>query len=477
MISLKPRSILQLTLTGFLLVTGILIVALITTARQLNGLSERSQQIISETASAMQSSRTLIEQASAMERNALQYDIIRDPEILKVYTDRRVTFGNAAQQLSSLTLGDDMVALINRLVTNEALAYRSLVRKQAQEVGGDDTLYPRLLEITYDISDLVNRWSGQQQVAIRQEATETQNLLMAQGILLVSIALVLAGTFTALITRPLLQIGKSINLLGRGNYEHEIRVSGPRDLIDLGNLLDWLRNRLRKLEQHRLSFFRHVSHELKTPLAAMQESSALLQDGVVGELNAEQLSILRIQSSNCRRLQSLIDDLLSYNTGSFSVLNAMPVPVRLDRLTEKVVAGHELMLHSCDIRVDSRLEKITVKGDEEQFRVIIDNLLTNAIKYSPRSGTVSIRLGSDHGETVFDIMDQGPGISTDEKDKIFELFYQGAPSDKHYLKGSGLGLTIAREYATSNGAELTLCESKQGAHFRLTIPTTGKEPT
>lgn len=476
MISLKPRSIFQLTITGFLLVTGILIVALVITAQQLNGLSERSQQVISETATAMQSSRTLIEQASAMERNALQFDIIRDPEILAVYTDRRQTFGNAAQKLSSLMLGNDMVTLINRLVTNEALAYRSLIQRKNQVNSDDDpALFPRLLETTYQISDLVNRWSSQQQVDIRQEANDTQNLLMVQAVLLVSFALALAGMFTALITRPLVQIEKSINLLGRGNYEAEINISGPRDLINLGNLLDWLRNRLGKLERHRLSFFRHVSHELKTPLAAIQESTALLQDHIVGPLNEEQQAIINIQISNCRRLQSLIDDLLQYNTGSFSVLNAMPVPVRLDRLTEKVLAGHTLMMESCDIAVDSTLEKITVKGDEEQFRVIIDNLLTNAIKYSPRGGTISIRLQRDDDDIVFDIRDQGPGINGKDRDKVFELFYQGPPSDKPFLKGSGLGLTIAREYAASNGGELVLCDSRDGAHFRLVFSPSNKD--
>jgi two-component system sensor histidine kinase GlrK len=373
-------------------------------------------------------------------------------------------------------LGNEMVELINRLVTNEALAYRSLIRRNEQDPSGNNgTLYPRLLEITYLVSDQVNRWSSQQQVDIRQEANETQSLLMIQAIVLVSFALLLAGTFTALITRPLLQIENSINLLGRGNYEKEIKVSGPRDLIDLGNLLDWLRNRLRKLEHHRLSFFRHVSHELKTPLAAMQESTALLNDGVVGHLNEEQQAIIRIQNSNCRRLQSLIDDLLRYNTGSFSVLNAMPIPVRLDRVTEKVLESHELMLHSCNIHIDNQVEKLSVKGNEEQFRVIIDNLLTNAIKYSPRGGTITLKYFRDADNTFFDVIDEGPGIKANEREKIFELFYQGAPSDKNYHKGTGLGLAIAREYAASNGGELSLCDSTIGAHFRLTIPARSKE--
>src|SRR5690554_5084246 len=101
MINIKPRSILQLTIIGFLTVTGILILALVTTARQLDGLSDQSQRIVSESTTAMNYVRTVIEQTSAMERNARQYEIIRDDEILKVYGDRRQRLIEATEGLSS----------------------------------------------------------------------------------------------------------------------------------------------------------------------------------------------------------------------------------------------------------------------------------------------------------------------------------------------------------------------------------------
>lgn len=470
MMSFKPKSIFQLTITGFLLVTAILIIALIVTAKQLNGLSDQSRQIISQSVTAMQSSRTLIEQASAMERNALQYDVLNDKEILAVYADRRKTFERAAQSLSSLQLGEDMVSLINSLISSEALAYRSLSRPRQTPGKRDGTLYPRLIEVTYQISDLVNQWTRQQLDDISRETEQTKTLLRNQAILLVSIALALAGVFTALITRPLSQIKQGISRLGRGAYENRISISGPRDLIELGNLLDWLRTRLHKLEQQRSLFFRHVSHELKTPLAAIQESTALLNDGVVGTLNEEQAKIATIQNQNCKRLQVLIDDLLRYNSSSFSVLDPMPVPVRLDTLVENVVGCHELILSSCEIAVDCRLCRLDVNGNEEQYRVIIDNLVTNAIKYSPRGGTLQIRLAADGNYAVLDVMDEGPGIAAEERDKVFDPFYQGTPSDKEYLKGSGLGLAIAREYAHANGGDIHLGGEARGAHFRFTVP-------
>src|SRR5690606_28413123 len=132
------------------------------------------------------------------------------------------------------------------------------------------------------------------------------------------------------------------------------------DLSSLGSRLDWLRSRLGKLERQRSSFFRHVSHEFKTPLAAMQESSALLKDEVVGPLNAEQKEILRIQGSNCQRLQALIDDLLRYHMESFSVLNAMPREVRRGKVVEQVVAAHELTIKSERLSLRRHLERRSV---------------------------------------------------------------------------------------------------------------------
>jgi two-component system sensor histidine kinase GlrK len=280
----------------------------------------------------------------------------------------------------------------------------------------------------------------------------------------------LAGVFTALITRPLLQVNRAINQLGSGSYATPVAIRGPKDLVRLGASLDWLRDRLHKLEQQRTLFLRHVSHELKTPLAAIHESSALLGDGAVGALSAEQLAIIRIQGSNCQRLQRLIEDLLRYNAESFSVLNVMPQPVRVDRVVDGVVATHELALGSRQLVIAREVEKVTVQGDAEQLRVVIDNLMTNAIRFSPQGGTITLRLREEHDCVVFEILDQGPGILPEETGKVFEAFYQGAAPNKDFYKGTGLGLAIAEEYARANGGTIEALASDDGGHFRLLLP-------
>lgn len=466
----KPRSILQLTITGFLLVSGILIITLVITVQQLDGLGLQSQRMISESAEAMNASRILLEQAAAMERNARQYTIVGDRSILEVYSDRRRTLTDVAQRLLMLDPDSELSTLVNELVLHESRAFESLNTEQHEDQQPNLTYYPQIIEGANRISILVNDWINDQSEAIRLETEETKRLLTIQSGLLVSIALFLAGVFTVLITSPLLQIEKAINQLGSGVYKTQIAIKGPKDLIKLGDRLDWLRSRLEKLEQQRTSFLRHVSHELKTPLASMQESSSLLQDGVVGKLSQEQLDIIQIQNKNCRRLQSLIDNLLRYNSASFATLNPIPEPLRLDKVLDAVIEAHELTIKTRELHIKSSLEKISIKGNAEQLRVVFDNLITNAINYSPVGGVIEIKLKSLGKEAQLEVIDQGPGVPEEESQKIFEAFFQGKNTINNHAKSTGLGLAIATEYIQANGGRIELVSGSHGAHFKAVIP-------
>lgn len=468
-LSVKPRSILQLTITGFLAVAGLLIAALIVTANQLDDLSDQSQRVVNQSVTAMRASRILIEQTSGLERNIRQYSITRDENILDVYAERRTTFIGAARQLENLNFDDEIPGFLDSLLSNEARAWHAIT---GLRVTNDVVnLYPGMLDAAYAISRGVDSWTNTQLASIRRETAQTRDLLTVQAIILVSAALIAAAIFTALITRPLMQVNRAIHQLGSGAYATPVAISGPKDLVSLGERLDWLRSRLDKLERQRSSFLRHVSHELKTPLAAIQESSALLGDGIVGELTSEQREIVRIQSSNCQRLQALINDLLRYNSDSFSVLNLMPQPLRLDTLVEGVLAAQKLALKARRLAITQTLEKITVQGDPEQLRVVLDNLLSNAIRFSPEGGSIDLRLYHNHNEVLFEIIDNGPGVSADEAEKIFDAFYQGKAPDNAVYKGSGLGLAIAEEYAKANNGTIEAVSSSAGGHFRLRFAT------
>jgi two-component system sensor histidine kinase GlrK len=114
-----------------------------------------------------------------------------------------------------------------------------------------------------------------------------------------------------------------------------------------------------------------------------------------------------------------------------------------------------------------------VTGDAERLRTIVDNLLSNPIKYSPRSGTISATVRARDGVAVLEIADQGPGVPAADRERVFDSFFQGTPPAEGRVKGSGLGLAIAREYALAHGGRIEVVDRPDGARgacFRLVLP-------
>lgn len=470
MVLFRARSIRQLTITGFTAITALLIIALLVTGRQLDNLSERSQAAISVAATAMSTSRQLIEETAAMERTARQYASQRDVELYEQYASRRDQFRAVTTQLRALNLGSPAADLLEPLIDLERAGFDRLDGAGPADV---DIAYATLSRTAYSVSDAIELWIVDQQQQLRERSAMAKQTLSLQAVLFISASFTLALMFIVLITRPLERINKAINRLGSGAYDRPIVIRGPRDLQALGLRLDWLRGRLSELEQQRASFLRHISHELKTPLASIQEGGALLNEGVVGPLTPEQHEISRIIVSNCHRLQSLIEDLLRHNSQNFEVLNAMPETVRYDQVIERVIEAHHWPISSSGLKIEKSLAELAVLTDPERLRVIIDNLFINALKFSPEDGVINLRLFENQGNAIFEIIDQGPGVPPEEWRKIFIPFYQGSIPPRRIVNGTGLGLTIARDYVLASGGTIELCQKpahQTGACFRVTLP-------
>lgn len=469
MFSFRTRSILQLTVLGFLMVTALLISALFLSARQLELLTNLGQATVNESSAAMRASRQLIEHTSSLERSARQFLILRDPNLLDVYDARRTDLYQAVERLRQLGVDEELLERLSHLQETEEAAYLELNSATSQS----SFEYPQLLEVAYEVSSMTSTWVDGRASLLSARTDASSRDLNIRTFLLVCIAMLLVMLFVTLITRPLRQLDRAIADLGSGRYEEPIEIGGPRDLQEVGARLDWLRDRLRRLEQQRHDFLRHVSHELKTPLAAMHESAALLGDGIAGPVNEEQRTLIRILSNNVQRLLSLIEGLLRHNDDSFSVVDARPVTIRLNKLIRDVVQSQHLAMTNADIQVRYSLTRLAILGDPERVRVILDNLLSNAVKFSPDQSTIHISLKRQGNVAVIDVRDEGPGIPPDERDKIFSAFFRGSHQAREHHHSTGLGLAIASDYATEAGGSLTLVDSAIGAHFRLTLPRRG----
>jgi two-component system sensor histidine kinase GlrK len=307
---------------------------------------------------------------------------------------------------------------------------------------------------------------------LQEIATQGRQKWLYLALATAAIALALAILFAVLIARPIRQLDQAIRRMGTADFGHRIEVNGPQDLRYLGQRLEWLRSRLHDLEEQQNRFLRHVSHELKTPLTAVREGAELLRDNVGGKLSPEQREIVAIVRQNSLSLQKLIEDLLNYHQ-TRALEPQAAVSVSMFEVVRRVLSEHKLAALARMVTFEQQLEPALVVGDAVKLRTIVDNLVSNAIKYSPRSASIVVALGTERGFAVLDVIDGGPGIDRQERERIFDSFYQGAPPDDGRVKGSGLGLAIAREYALAHGGRIEVrdrADHEPGAHFRLWLP-------
>ncbi len=307
---------------------------------------------------------------------------------------------------------------------------------------------------------------------LRAAALDARSTLIWQLLAAIPVTLGIALWFRAIIASQLQQFDRAIRSIGRAEYSDGITVSGPQDLAHLGRRLDWLRRRLAELEEQKNRFLRHVSHDLKTPLTSIREGAQLLGEGVPGPLTEQQKTIIGIIDQNSRRLQQLIEELIDYQQAGFAASSIDPHPVALDVVCTQVLRTNRLVAAARAIRFERRMTPLLVEGDADKLRVVVDNLVTNAIKFSPRDGVIQIGLARQDGSAVLDVVDQGPGVAAAERERIFEPFFRGTRSRRGTVKGSGLGLAIAKEYVLAHRGKIEVVGEGGGGHFRVSLPLT-----
>ncbi|HEX6828458.1 MAG TPA: HAMP domain-containing sensor histidine kinase, partial [Burkholderiales bacterium] len=307
--------------------------------------------------------------------------------------------------------------------------------------------------------------------ALQNLAERARNIVIWQMLALLPAAIFLVVGFALVLARPIRQIDAGIRKLGTGDFSEPIAVNGPQDLEYLGRQLEWLRKRLVELEEQKSRFLRHVSHELKTPLTALREGSELLADESAGPLTSEQREVVRILRDNSIELRKLIENLLNYSAVQFQRDALQARLVRIRDVIERVSADQKLSMLAKELRLKLNCPDLTLQADEDKLRVMLDNLVSNAIKYSPRGGTILVSAREHGGEMVLEVVDQGPGVAGEDRRRIFEPFYTGRKAAATSVSGSGLGLSIAREHVLSHGGQIELVDDpRAGAHFRVTLP-------
>jgi len=474
-----PRSFLSLLLLAFALVAAPLIVAFYNAAVYVEELANQSQTAVSQAAQASRGSRLLVEQTTALERVVRQYLILDDAELLKDYSRLRANFKLNTSELSLQPLDELQLRELNKTIDWEQKLYEQLLTTATTEEAKTALIegYVELSSRARDVLNTSNALIDSEVESMRLTGRRAQRTLWLQVAAMIPLGILLAIWVTLLIARPVRQLDQAIRSLGAGEFSDAIRVGGPADLKYLGGRLEWLRQRLIDVEQQKLIFLRHISHELKTPLTALREGSELLIEGTAGPLSAAQREVVAILQQKSVQLQQLIEDLLNYQRAQDGVGRLKLSAVQFERIVERALADHQLATKARRLRTDLRLEPVLLRADEDKLLAVVTNLVSNAIKYSPDGGMISLALRREEDRVVFEVGDAGPGIPPEDRERIFDWFYQGQPLHHGRVRGSGLGLAIAKEFVLAHGGRIEVVEHPSGgAHFRVTLPLVAKQP-
>jgi two-component system sensor histidine kinase GlrK len=450
-----------------------LFVALVFAVIITDRMADQSQHAVYKSARATQNSRILLEQVTIMERAARQYHVLGDKTLFNTYREAHEQFEKTVAELNNLFVDQPLKQQLVDISLSELAILDSLQRypynsKQIKTaVGQFESLASRSREVLSGSQTVIDR-----EVQVMYGlASNAQRLFFWFGIALIPVMIVIVVGITYVISRPVGQIEAAIMSLGDGSFAAPIQVVGPKNLEILGERLDWLRQRLAEVEQEKVKFLRHVSHELKTPLTALREGTDLLADGVVGQLTADQKEVVTILGSNTAQLQGLIEDLLNFSRAHLKPTALDQDRVALDKLMRRVLSDQKLAIMSKQLKLRVKFEPVSVRGDKEKLRVVLDNLLSNAVKFSPRKGKVDIAIRKLGDNAAVDIRDSGPGIQPRERERVFEAFYQGEAVAEGHIKGTGLGLSIARDYVQAHGGQISVNDkSNSGAHVMLRLP-------
>ncbi|MGH8495699.1 MAG: ATP-binding protein [Gammaproteobacteria bacterium] len=466
----RPKSLFGLILIGFALVAVPLLAGVIWASVYMDRLAERSEALIVHGVQATRASRLIVEQITSLERNAGYYEVLNNPEHLSAYVAKHAELEDTIGVLAGL-LPD---AAVTESLTQLRRTSQGILTDLRNGTTTPEAIPDRFRALSAHaavIAAASNRLIDSELGMLQSSARRAQRGLAWLSTALLPGTLALVLVFTLLVARPIRQIDRAISELGKGTFSRPLSVSGPHDLEQLGRQLEWLRVRLLELAQEKNKFLRQMSHELKTPLANIREGTELLMDGAVGELAGDQREVTGILRDNGLKLQQLIENLLAFSAWQSKTAELELDTVELRPLIQQVVRHHRLALVSSRVRLDMRIEDIVMYADGEKLHSVMDNLISNATKFTPAGGTIHIRASTQGEHVLIDVADTGPGVPDEDRGRIFEAFYQGKLPQGGHVGGTGIGLSVVLECVRAHGGSIELIDGEHaGAHFRVRMP-------
>ena len=274
---------------------------------------------------------------------------------------------------------------------------------------------------------------------------EQQLIIVSIVVLLLSI--IVAYFISKRLSDPIIKISKAAKLISKGNLKTKFETTSDiKELIDLTNALNDMKEELSKTEELQKDLMANVSHDLKTPLTMIKAYAELILDININD-KEKCINNLNIIIEEVNRLNSLVNDILTL-TKVENELDKLDISeFDLIKLIERIVKQHNIYVIKDGYNIEfihNNINKLIINADKKKIEQVIYNLLNNALNYTGNDKKVVIKVVEDEKDYTVMVIDSGKGIDKKEIDHIFDKYYRSKKNHKRYIYGTGLGLSIVK---------------------------------
>lgn len=356
----------------------------------------------------------------------------------------RLLLANAAV----IAVGGVTLYLTVRLVAPDA--FDSAMDRAMSGMGGMDEMTATLVRAAF------------------QDAIQTSLLIavLAAG----AASVIVSVALSARLTQPLRRLAEASQRIAIGRYAERVQVTSEDEVGELAESFNTMAASLEATERRRLELVGDVAHELRTPLATLDGYLEGLEDGIV-EPRGATWTLLRRETAHLAHLVNDLQELWRAEARQLSLtieqvdIVAMAA-ASIERLS--AIAAER----GVAIQLQATQPQLFTKADRLRLAQVLDNVLSNAVRYTAEGTAVTVGVGGDAKSVTLSVVDQGPGLTDEQRVKVFERFYRVDPSRSRALGGSGIGLAIAKALVVlMNGRIWAESEGPgRGATFRVTLP-------
>ncbi len=491
---LRAAFALYITLLGILLIYHVSTIRrVVRTGHELTELSARVRATSTEQ----------VTRVAQLSENAAKYSVTRDTGYLDKFDQLASAYATELQNLQALPLSPRERREIAVLASQwsalgdptERLASFARVGPAAKQ----DSL--AALQGSLDALQLQTQRVGEASQAVMEarlaisasaaDQAEHISWIAAIGILFLSV--VLSALIARSISEPLYRLTEGTRKVAQGQFDYRLDSARDDEFAQVAQSFNTMTKRLGALDRMKRDFVTGVSHDLKTPLTSMQETTSIMLDEVPGPLTDKQRTLLVLNQHSAERLAAMLAKLLNLSrleAGLEPDMQACDGAQLVRRAVEQVERAHVEQ----DVRIDVILpeHRVFVECDTDRMLQVLDNLLENAIKFSPTGDRVQVTMrtlesrppeisaarwnpvhAQRPGASVLwiTVADQGPGVPDEEKERVFERFYQTVSGRSVRRRGVGLGLTICREVIDAHNGAIWLADNPGGGSvFNILLP-------